>query len=68
MLLRESFSSFEFQGRTELAPNSNATVFSVFAIRDGDDKVKVSYGYTVHKLSNLRYLNNIIMCSCTLIV
>ena len=50
MLLRESFSSFEFQGRTELAPNSNATVFSVFAIRDGDDKVEVSYGYTVHKL------------------
>ena len=45
-MLRESFSNFEFQGRTELAPNSNATVFSAFAIRDGDDTVEVSYGYS----------------------
>ena len=41
MLLRENATNFEFQGRTELAPNSNATVFSAFAIRDGDSIVQV---------------------------
>ena len=41
MLLRESSKDFEFQGRTELAPNSNATVFSAFALKDGSDVVEV---------------------------
>ena len=41
MLLRESSKDFEFQGRTESAPNSNATVFSAFAIKDGSDVVEV---------------------------
>ena len=41
MLLRESSKDFEFQGRTELAPNSNATIFSAFAIKDGSDVVEV---------------------------
>ena len=39
MLLRTS-NNFEFQGRTELTPNSAATVFSAFALRD-DDSVEV---------------------------
>jgi len=41
VLLRENASNFEFQGRTELAPNSNATVFSAFALRDDNDIVEV---------------------------
>ena len=41
VLLRENASSFEFQARTELAPNSNATVFSAFAIKEGEDTVEV---------------------------
>ena len=41
MLLRKNASNFEFQGRTELAPNSNATIFSAFAMRVGDDIVEV---------------------------
>ena len=40
VLLRANNSNFEFQGRTELAPNSNATVFSTFALRE-DDNVEV---------------------------
>ena len=40
-MLRENASNFEFQGRTELAPNSNATIFSAFAMRDGDNNVEV---------------------------
>ena len=41
VLLREYIKDFEFQGRTELAPNSNATIFSAFAIKDGSDPVEV---------------------------
>ena len=41
MLLRENASNFEFQGRTELAPNSDATLFSAFALREGEDTVEV---------------------------
>ena len=41
VLLRESIKDFEFQGRTELAPNYNATIFSAFAIKDGSDAVEV---------------------------
>ena len=41
MLLRESSNNFEFQGRTESAPNSNATIFSAFVIKDGSDTVEV---------------------------
>ena len=40
VLLKTNNSNFEFQGRTELAPNSAATVFSAFALRD-DDRVEV---------------------------
>ena len=40
VLLRTSNSNFEFQGRTEKVPNSAATVFSAFALRD-DDEVEV---------------------------
>ena len=42
MLLRESINDFEFQARTELAPNSNATIFSAFAIKDGSGVVEVT--------------------------
>ena len=41
VLLRTTSSNFEFQGRTELAPNSNATIFSAFALREGDDRIEV---------------------------
>ena len=41
VLLRENSKDFEFQGRTELAPNSDATIFSAFAIKDGSDVVEV---------------------------
>ena len=41
VLLRESSNNFEFQGRTESAPNSNATIFSAFVIKDGSDTVEV---------------------------
>jgi len=41
VLLRTNVSNFEFQGRTALVPNSNATIFSAFAIRDGNDIVEV---------------------------
>ena len=41
VLLRESINDFEFQGRTEVAPNSDATIFSAFAIKDGNDTVEV---------------------------
>ena len=41
MLLRTTSSNFELQGRTELAPNSNATLFSAFALREGDDIAEV---------------------------
>ena len=42
VLLRESINDFEFQARTELAPNSNATIFSAFAIKDGSGVVEVT--------------------------
>ena len=41
MLLRTTSSNFEFQGRTALAPNSNATIFSAFALREGDSIAEV---------------------------
>ena len=41
VLLRETATNFEFQGRTQPAPNSNATMFSAFALREGDDIVEV---------------------------
>ena len=41
VLLRTTSSNFELQGRTELAPNSNATLFSAFALREGDDIAEV---------------------------
>ena len=41
MLLRTTSSDFEFQGRTQLANNSNATIFSAFAITEGNDTVQV---------------------------
>ena len=42
VLLRTTAGNFEFQGRTALAPNSGATIFSAFALREGDDIVEVS--------------------------
>ena len=45
MLLRTT--SLEFQGRTAFAPNSNATIFSAFALREGDDVAEV-----INKLCN----------------
>ena len=44
-MLKENASSFEFQARTELAPNSNATIFSAFAIKEGEDTVEVITKY-----------------------
>ena len=41
VLLKENVSNFEFQGRTELAPNSNATIFSAFAVKEAEDIVEV---------------------------
>ena len=41
MLLRTTSSNFEFQGRTTLAPNSDATIFSAFALREGADHIEV---------------------------
>lgn len=41
VLIRTTNTNFEFQGRTRLVPNSNATIFSAFAIRDGDHIVEV---------------------------
>ena len=39
VLLRTN--NFEFQGRTTLAPNSNATIFSAFALRENDNHIEV---------------------------
>ena len=41
VLIRQNNTNFEFQGRTELAPNSGATIFSAFALREGDDRIEV---------------------------
>ena len=41
MLLRENASNFEFQGRTQVVPNSAATVFSAFALRENVDIFEV---------------------------
>ena len=41
-MLRENINGFEFQGRTVLAPNSDATIFSAFAMRNGNDIVEVN--------------------------
>ena len=43
MLLRTNISDFEFQGRTMPADNSNATIFSAFALRDHGDVIEVLY-------------------------
>ena len=40
VLLRTN--NFEFQGRTTLAANSNATIFSAFALREDDDYIEVT--------------------------
>ena len=42
VLLRTTSSNFELQGRTALAPNSDATIFSAFALREGDDFAEVT--------------------------
>ena len=43
VLLRTTSSNFEFQGRTIQAPNSSgATIFSAFALREGDDMIEVT--------------------------
>ena len=42
VMLRANIGDFEFQGRTQLAANSNATIFSAFVIREGNDTVQVS--------------------------
>ena len=42
VMLRTNIGDFEFQGRTQLAANSNATIFSAFVIREGNDTVQVS--------------------------
>ena len=58
VLLRESIKDFEFQGRTELAPNSNATIFSAFAIKDGSDAVEVIiYNYWLKFLAIIEVRN-----------
>ena len=41
VLLRTNISDFEFQGRTMLADNSGATIFSSFALRDDGDVIEV---------------------------
>ena len=41
VLLKTTISNFKFQGRTALAPNSDATIFSSFALRAGDDVADV---------------------------
>ena len=58
VLLRESIKDFEFQGRTELAPNANATIFSAFAIKDGSDAVEVIiYNYWLKFLAIIEVQN-----------
>ena len=47
MLLRTTSSDFEFQGRTEPAVNSNATIFSAFVLREGNDTVEVILSHYV---------------------
>ena len=39
--VRQNNTNFEFQGRTALVANSNATIFSAFALREGDDCIEV---------------------------
>ena len=41
VLLRTNVSNFEFQGRTMVADNSRATIFSAFALTDGVDVIEV---------------------------
>ena len=41
LLITTNTSDFEFQGRTTLAANSNATIFSAFVLREGDHYVEV---------------------------
>ena len=41
VLLRTTSSNFVFQGRTALAPNSDATIFSAFALGEGADQIEV---------------------------
>ena len=41
VLIRQNNTNFEFQGRTALAPNSSATIFSAFALREGVDCIEV---------------------------
>ena len=41
MLLRTNVSDFELQGRTVSANNSNATIFTAFAVRNKADVIEV---------------------------
>ena len=43
VLMRTNNSNFEVQGRTALAANSNATIFSAFALSEGDDIIEVNH-------------------------
>ena len=46
VLLRTNSSNFELQGRTRLAANSNATIFSAFALReDNNNTIEVCTDY-----------------------
>ena len=53
LLITTNISDFEFQGRTALAANSNATIFSAFALREGDDYVEVCIIISHYFLSHL---------------
>ena len=41
VLLMTNNNNFEFQGRTALAPNSDATIFSAFALKEGESIAEV---------------------------
>ena len=43
VLLRTNSSDFEFQGRTARAADSNATIFSAFALSESNDDIEVMY-------------------------
>ena len=45
VLLRTNSSDFEFQGRTEPAANSDATIFSAFVLSEGNDTVEVNLSH-----------------------
>ena len=54
VLLRATSSNLELQGRTTLAADSNnATIFSAFAMREGDDTVEVTFILYVNVFNNV---------------